>query len=505
MYSLTDHRRQSRRIRPGVEEPSSSSPPKKQQLHHTSSTSASSKSDISFRNNILNHHNHNDALLIHQQLQRKLCPVTGILRDIFADYRINSTRLLGRGHYGIVRECEHRVSTHGRRTLAVKSIEKFKIRCLDHLRREIYLLHKMKHSGIMEMIDCYEDAEFVHIVTEKYSGGELFDVIGKNTTPDGCLSERRSAGIVKSLLEAVAYLHANEIVHRDIKPENILFESNADDEEEDAPIKLIDFGLSRRHKRNEEPMTNPVGTAYYMAPRDIKPENILFESNADDEEEDAPIKLIDFGLSRRHKRNEEPMTNPVGTAYYMAPELLEGKYDKSCDVWSVGTIAYIMQCGYPPFNGETDPDIFDAIRRGRYHFPSRAWSNKSDDVKDFVQCLMMRDVSRRLTAREALGHPWIVKNTTRSSLTLNDDVTAPPRVGNKNAAKQDHQQDIFARIQMLKVRNTTRSSLTLNDDVPAPTYGGNKNAAKQVHQQDIFARIQMLKVTINRFKRMAQH
>jgi len=261
----------------------------------------------------------------------------------------------------------------------------------------------------MEMIDCYEDAEFVHIVTEKYSGGELFDVIGKNTTPDGCLSERRSAGIVKSLLEAVAYLHANEIVHRDIKPENI-----------------------------------------------------LFESNADDEEEDAPIKLIDFGLSRRHKRNEEPMTNPVGTAYYMAPELLEGKYDKSCDVWSVGTIAYIMQCGYPPFNGETDPDIFDAIRRGRYHFPSRAWSNKSDDVKDFVQCLMMRDVSRRLTAREALGHPWIVKNTTRSSLTL-------------------------------------------NDDVPAPTYGGNKNAAKQVHQQDIFARIQMLKVTINRFKRMAQH
>mmetsp|Transcript_206 Transcript_206/g.409 ORF Transcript_206/g.409 Transcript_206/m.409 type:complete len:382 (-) Transcript_206:111-1256(-) len=354
MYSLTDHRRQSRRIRPGVEEPSSSSPPKKQQLHHTSSTSASSKSDISFRNNILNHHNHNDALLIHQQLQRKLCPVTGILRDIFADYRINSTRLLGRGHYGIVRECEHRVSTHGRRTLAVKSIEKFKIRCLDHLRREIYLLHKMKHSGIMEMIDCYEDAEFVHIVTEKYSGGELFDVIGKNTTPDGCLSERRSAGIVKSLLEAVAYLHANEIVHRDIKPENI-----------------------------------------------------LFESNADDEEEDAPIKLIDFGLSRRHKRNEEPMTNPVGTAYYMAPELLEGKYDKSCDIWSVGTIVYILLCGYPPFNSDTDPEIVENIKRGQFEFPARQWSAKSDEAKDFIKCLLRRDPRKRFTASEALCHPWI--------------------------------------------------------------------------------------------------
>jgi len=305
----------------------------------------------------------------------------------------------------------------------------------------------MKHSGIMEMIDCYEDAECVHIVTEKYSGGELFDVIGKHTTPKGCLSERRSARIVKSLLEAVAYLHANEIVHRDIKPENI-----------------------------------------------------LFESIADADEEDDSIKLIDFGLSRRHKRNEEPMTNPVGTAYYMAPELLEGKYDKSCDVWSVGTIAYIMQCGYPPFNGETDPDIFDAIKRGRYHFPSRAWSNKSDDVKDFIKCLMTRDVSRRLTAREALGHPWIVRNTTRPSLTLNDCAPTPACGGNKNAAKQDHQQDILARIQMLKVRNTTR----WNDDVPAPPCGDNKNAAKQVHQQDIFARIQMLKVTINRFKRMTQ-
>mmetsp|Transcript_8103 Transcript_8103/g.17604 ORF Transcript_8103/g.17604 Transcript_8103/m.17604 type:complete len:445 (+) Transcript_8103:174-1508(+) len=374
---------------------------------------------------------------------RGVCPVTGVFANIKDDYFI-APGIMGRGHYGMVRECIHRAT---RRALAVKSINKSKIRRIDHLQNEILLLSEINHRGIMKMVDCYEDAECVHIVTEKYSGGELFDVIGKHTTPKGCLSERRSARIVKSLLEAVAYLHANEIVHRDIKPENI-----------------------------------------------------LFESIADADEEDDSIKLIDFGLSRRHKRNEEPMTNPVGTAYYMAPELLEGKYDKSCDVWSVGTIAYIMQCGYPPFNGETDPDIFDAIKRGRYHFPSRAWSNKSDDVKDFIKCLMTRDVSRRLTAREALGHPWIVRNTTRPSLTLNDCAPTPACGGNKNAAKQDHQQDILARIQMLKVRNTTR----WNDDVPAPPCGDNKNAAKQVHQQDIFARIQMLKVTINRFKRMTQ-
>mmetsp|Transcript_9995 Transcript_9995/g.16068 ORF Transcript_9995/g.16068 Transcript_9995/m.16068 type:complete len:231 (-) Transcript_9995:76-768(-) len=203
----------------------------------------------------------------------------------------------------------------------------------------------------MKMVDCYEDAECVHIVTEKYSGGELFDKIVANTTNSGCLSEHRTARIIKSLLKAVAYLHANEIVHRDIKPENILFESN---------------------------------------------------------HEDAAVKLIDFGLSRRHERwKEGPMTNSVGTAYYMAPELLEGKYDKSCDIWSVGTVVYILSCGYPPFNGETDPDIFENIKRGQFEFPARQWSARSDEAKDFIKCLLRRDPRKRFTASEAMCHPWI--------------------------------------------------------------------------------------------------
>lgn len=92
--------------------------------------------------------------------------------------------------------------------------------------------------------------------------GELFDKIIENTTKDGCFSEVKSARIIKSILEAVSYLHANEIVHRDIKPENILFESDS----EDSAVKLIDFGLSRRHQRGQALMTNPVGTAYYMSP-----------------------------------------------------------------------------------------------------------------------------------------------------------------------------------------------------------------------------------------------
>lgn len=220
---------------------------------------------------------------------------------------------------------------------------------------------EMKHDSIMTMVDCYEDADYVHIVTEKYTGGELFDKIIDKTTDAGCFSERKTAGVIKSLLEAVAYLHENDIVHRDIKPENILFESEAE-----KAIKLIDFGLSRKHSR---------------------------------------------------ARGESPMSNPVGTAYYMAPELLKGKYGKSCDVWSVGTIVYTLLAGYPPFNGESDPDIFAAIKKGHFEFPEQQWSGKSDEVKDFIKCLLRRDPRKRFTAEEALMHPWI-KNSISKKMKI---------------------------------------------------------------------------------------
>ena len=216
-------RRSSRRIRPGGEPECL---PKKNLPHTTTkSTITSSKSG-----------NSRASVARIQELHRKLCPITGTLSDISADYEVFST-VLGKGHYGCVRECKDRRT---RRIFAVKSVEKSKTRRLDHLRREVYLLSKMNHHGIMKMVDCYEDAEYVHIVTERYTGGELFDKIADNTTANGCFSEQNAAGVIKSLLEAVAYLHDNEIVHQDIKPENIIFKSNDDD----AAVKLINFGLS---------------------------------------------------------------------------------------------------------------------------------------------------------------------------------------------------------------------------------------------------------------------
>jgi serine/threonine protein kinase len=230
------------------------------------------------------------------------------------------------------------------------------------------------HRGILKLVDCYEDAEQVHIITKKYTGGELFDVIVNETTPTGCLDERKACRVIKSLLEAVNYLHENDIVHRDIKPENILFES--------------------KH-------------------------------------EDSAIKLIDFGLSRLHTQDEGLMCNPVGTAYYMSPELLKGKYNKACDVWSIGVVAYILLCGYPPFNGPTHDDIFDHIKRGEYKFPSQSWSDKSDDAIDFIISLLKSSPRRRLNTKQALMHPWIVgmgcNRSSRSSSSKTKQHQMPQR------------------------------------------------------------------------------
>ena len=90
-----------------------------------------------------------------------------------------------------------------------------------------------------------------------------------------------------------------------------------------------------------------------------------------------------------------------------SPELLCARYDRGCDVWSTGIVTYIMLCGYPPFNGDTDDDIFDAIKTSSFHFPSQAWGHISPEAKDFIKCLLRKDPKKRFTAAEALTHPWI--------------------------------------------------------------------------------------------------
>ena len=276
--------------------------------------------------------------------------------DIFEHYNV-STTVLGRGHYGAVRECTHR--TTGVK-YAVKTIDKRKVSRHDHIAREVQLLRSVNHPHIMQMIDCFEDTTYVHIITEICNGGELFDMVVDNTHASGCLPEEQARRIIKSLLQSVQYLHSKDIVHRDIKPENLL--------------------LSTTNGQGDTTTTT------------------------------TNVKLIDFGLARIHTQQSNTfMTNQVGTSYYMSPEIHSGKYDRSCDIWAIGIVSYILLAGYPPFNGDNDDEVQRSTQVGYFIFERQVWEKLSMNCRDFVYRLICSNEDKRIvSAEEALYHPWMM-------------------------------------------------------------------------------------------------
>lgn len=261
--------------------------------------------------------------------------VTDALSDVRKRYHINPKEI-GHGHYGIVRKCMDRET---KEWYAIKSILKSKVSKVEVLKREIEILAEVNHKNIIKLIEVHEDMKYIHLITELCTGGELFDrIIAKAQTPEGHYSEKDAANLIASILDAIAYCHERQIVHRDLKPENFLFVSQDDH---------------------------------------------------------APIKIIDFGLSRHETAGQGIMRTKVGTPYYVAPEVLRKEYTKMCDIWSIGVIAYILLCGYPPFYGDSDNQIFDSVKAGRFDFPSPEWDTISDAAKDFVCCLLRLDPSKR--------------------------------------------------------------------------------------------------------------
>ena len=212
-----------------------------------------------------------------------------------------------------------------KQTRAVKVLKKAE-QDMEALLKEVEILSKLSHPNIMQIYEVFNDKTNFYIVSEFCQGGELFDQISKK----GNFSENDAAKIMKQVLSAITYSHQNNIVHRDLKPENILLE---------------------------------------------------------DKSSDLVVKIIDWGCAMSFKKNEK-MHNADGTPYYIAPEVLEGNYDEKCDVWSCGVILYIMLCGYPPFNGETDDEILQAVKKGTFDFPKEEWGTVSQDAKDLINKML---------------------------------------------------------------------------------------------------------------------
>lgn len=136
----------------------------------------------------------------------------------------------------------------------------------------------------------------------------------------------------------------------------------------------------------------------------MKPENILYENDY----EDSPIKLIDFGTSRVFT-SDKKMSQRAGTAYYIAPEVLRKNYDEKCDLWSCGVILYILLCGYPPFNGSSEKAIMENVLIGKYSMKGKEWENVSQEAKDLIAKLLEYDPTKRPSAKEVLNNVWIKK------------------------------------------------------------------------------------------------
>uniref|UniRef100_A0A8C6UCU3 Calcium/calmodulin-dependent protein kinase 1Da n=1 Tax=Neogobius melanostomus TaxID=47308 RepID=A0A8C6UCU3_9GOBI len=237
------------------------------------------------------------------------------------------------------------------RTFAVKCIPKKALKGKESsIENEIAVLRKIKHENIVALEDIYESPDHLYLIMQLVSGGELFDRIVEK----GFYTEKDASTLIRQVLDAVNYLHRMGIVHRDLKPENLL----------------------------------------YFNPQD-----------------ESKIMISDFGLSKM-EGSGDVMSTACGTPGYVAPEVLAQKpYSKAVDCWSIGVIAYILLCGYPPFYDENDSKLFEQILKADFEFDAPYWDDISDSAKNFISRLMEKDPAKRYTCEQALRHPWIAGDT----------------------------------------------------------------------------------------------
>ncbi|KAG5031586.1 hypothetical protein JHK85_015568 [Glycine max] len=257
---------------------------------------------------------------------------------------------VGRGHFGHTCWAKGKKGDLKGQSVAVKIISKAKMTsaiAIEDVRREVKMLKALSgHKNLVKFYDAFEDVNNVYIVMELCEGGELLDRI---LDRGGRYPEDDAKAILVQILDVVAFCHLQGVVHRDLKPENFLFVSK----EEDAVMKVIDFGLS------------------------------------------------DF------VRPDQRLNDIVGSAYYVAPEVLHRSYSVEGDLWSIGVISYILLCGSRPFWARTESGIFRSVLRANPNFDDSPWPSISPEAKDFVKRLLNKDHRKRMTAAQALAHPWL--------------------------------------------------------------------------------------------------
>eukprot|EP00928_Gymnodinium_smaydae_P018456 TRINITY_DN17022_c0_g2_i1.p1 TRINITY_DN17022_c0_g2~~TRINITY_DN17022_c0_g2_i1.p1 ORF type:complete len:507 (+),score=172.99 TRINITY_DN17022_c0_g2_i1:91-1611(+) len=261
-----------------------------------------------------------------------------------SDFYELDKKKLGEGSYGAVYKARNKDTQSIR---AVKTIAKDQMKNVERFKQEIAIMMMMDHPNIIKLYETFADRKLIYLVMELCVGGELFDRI----IDVGHFTEVQAAIIMQQIIRAIYYMHENHVCHRDLKPENFIF-------------------------MTKEPI----------------------EKNL--------LKIIDFGLSCSFKP-DQVLTTKAGTPYYVAPQVLAGKYDQLSDMWSCGVIMYVLLCGYPPFFGDSDAEVLSKVRLGNFSFNTTDWKNVSEDAKNLIRMLLKMNSRDRYTAEQALNHEWI--------------------------------------------------------------------------------------------------
>ncbi|XP_056119738.1 calcium/calmodulin-dependent protein kinase (CaM kinase) II beta 1 isoform X24 [Rhinichthys klamathensis goyatoka] len=262
---------------------------------------------------------------------------------------------LGKGAFSVVRRC---VKLSTGQEYAAKIINTKKLSARDHqkLEREARICRLLKHSNIVRLHDSISEEGFHYLLFDLVTGGELFeDIVAREY-----YSEADASHCIQQILEAVLHCHQMGVVHRDLKPENLLLASKC---------------------------------------------------------KNAAVKLADFGLAIEVQGDQQAWFGFAGTPGYLSPEVLRKEaYGKPVDIWACGVILYILLVGYPPFWDEDQHKLYQQIKAGAYDFPSPEWDTVTPEAKNLINQMLTINPGKRITAQEALKHPWVCQRSTVASM-----------------------------------------------------------------------------------------